>query len=88
MSAGIDRVATGGAECERAPTWLFCTLVLSKWKEEKRLHFYKIAVKRSKTHIFHIAVQSHSTRTEMDRRIMKGKLMLFKASLVEIKLYS
>lgn len=26
-----------------------------------------------KTHIFHIAVQTHSTWTEMDKRIMNGK---------------
>lgn len=41
-------------------------------KEEKLFHFYKITVQNSKTHIFHIAVQSRSMRTEMDRRIMKG----------------
>lgn len=74
MSAGIDRVETGGAEGERASAWFFCTLVISERREEKRLHFfYKIAVKHSKTHIFHIAVQSCSMRTEMDPRIMKGK---------------
>lgn len=36
-----------------------------------------------KTHIFHIAVQTHSTWTEMDKRIMNGKRgrwMLFKES--------